>query len=63
MVIIGSKRTAMELDQVGIFRIAQGNAVIELNPDQAEAVSEWITSLLKEATLRYSIEEPDFPER
>lgn len=63
MVIFGSKRTALELDQGGIFRIAQVNSVIELNPEQAVALSEWITEMLEEAKLRYSVEGPDLPEQ
>ena len=61
MVIVGSKRTALELDQVGVFRIAQGNSVIELNPEQAEAVSKWISEMMEEACMRYTVEESDFP--
>lgn len=61
MVIVGSKRTALELDQMGVFRIAQGNSVIELNPEQASAVADWIQSMMEEAGMRYTVEESDFP--
>jgi hypothetical protein len=61
MVIVGSKRTALELDQMGLFRIAQGNSVIELSPEQASAVSEWVGSMMEEAKMRYTIEESYFP--